>query len=309
MRRAWLVGSVVLALGCSASGAPFDPAPSAAPSEPVDAPPLLGPTSPSAAPGTWIRVAPGSFVMSRATDLCREAIETEHTVTISRAFEMTRTETTQADFAVLMAFNPATDQACGATCPVEGISWHLAAAYCNALSRATGATPCYSCGGEGDAVQCGESPALTGRPIQACLGYRLPTEAEWEYAYRAGGTGTIHQGTLAACAGSDPDLAAIAWYRASSGEHIHPVAGRAANAFGFFDMSGNVWEWTHDRFVDQLGTSAVVDPVGKVGTARSIRGGSFHCEAREVRGGHRAALPDAVKGSNVGVRCARSLPP
>ena len=103
--------------------------------------------------------------------------------------------------------------------------------------------------------------------------YRLPTEAEWEYAARAGTSGDRYS----------EDLDAIAWYEDNSGDRTHPVGQKAPNAWGLYDMLGNVWEWVEDRFGDYRGGS-VKDPRGpKKGTTRVVRGGSWFLSARYYR--------------------------
>jgi formylglycine-generating enzyme required for sulfatase activity len=203
-----------------------------------------------------------------------------------------------------MGTNPSHGTDCGTICPADSIDWNMAAAFTNALSERTGATSCYACTGSGSKTRCAE--AITA--IALCLGYRLPTEAEWEYAYRAETKTTLYDGALGVCSGMDDNLAAIAWYRPNADTHSHPARSKAPNAWGFYDMSGNLWEWMNDGFVSDLGSGKVTDPVGPPSATRSVRGGSYNCEANEVRGGHRSALPPTVGGLNVGFRPARTLP-
>jgi formylglycine-generating enzyme required for sulfatase activity len=263
-----------------------------------------GPTNASAAPGKWIEVKARSFTMSRGTDACRGVNEKEHEVELTRDFEMTATEVLQSEWLAVMGANVSHFTDCGMNCPADSIHWHMAAAYTNALSERTGASPCYVCSGEkGKNVRCGE--AVT--PINTCLGYRLPTEAEWELAYRADATTTLYAGPLGVCSGLDANLSAIAWYRMNADTHSHPSKSKAPNAWGFYDMSGNLWEWMADGFTSDLGSAKVTDPVGAPTQTRSVRGGSYNCEANEVRGGHRSSLPPEVAGLNVGFRPARTL--
>ncbi len=241
--------------------------------------------------------------MSRATDACRGPNEKEHTVTLAHDFEMAATEVSQADYGAVMGTNPSHWTDCGKDCPADSIHWHMAAAFTNALSERTGATPCYACTGSGASVRCVEAVSS----IQACLGYRLPTEAEWEYAYRETTSTTLYDGPLGVCSGMDDNLAEIAWYRPNAEAHSHPSRSKAPNAWGFYDMSGNLWEWMSDGFIADLGSAQATDPVGASGATRSVRGGSYNCEANEVRGGHRTSLPPSAPGLNVGFRPARTL--
>lgn len=304
MRYAWLA---VLCVACSSSvPTGSDPRPTGTdPPAPVPTEtPAHGPTNVAAAPGEWIPVKARTFTMSRGTDACRGVNEKEHEVELTRDFEMTATEVLQSDWLTVMGANVSYWTACGMNCPSDSIHWHMAAAYTNGLSERTGASPCYACSGAGTNVRCAE--AVT--PIHTCLGYRLPTEAEWELAYRADATTTLYDGPLGVCAGLDPNLAAIAWYRVNADTQTHPSKSKAPNAWGFYDMSGNVWEWMADGFKTDLGSVKVTDPVGTPAETRVVRGGSYNCEAREVRGGHRSALPPEVAGLNVGFRAARTLP-
>lgn len=307
MRKALFLYTFALAACASTT---TDRAPGGDPSPASSDPeaPLLDakpPSDPSRAPGEWIAVPIGTFTMSNAADACREENEVAHDVTITRAFEMTKTEVTRAQFQEVMGYDPSTDTTCGADCPVETITWGMAAAYCNALSERTGATACYTCGSAGKKVSCSERLDV---PFATCLGYRLPSEAEWERAFRADEELAPYSGRITACTGEDPALVGTTWYRANAERKPHRVATKRPNAWGFHDLSGNVWEWTHDRFVPNLGTSPVTDPVQAKGEMdlRVMRGGSFNCEAYEVRGSHRSAIGQNVAGSNVGFRCARS---
>ena len=119
--------------------------------------------------------------------------------------------------------------------------------------------------------------------ITAQQTYRLPTEAEWEYAARAGTTGARH---------GESD--AIAWHSGNSGEKIHEVKGKQANAWGLYDMMGNVFEWCLDWYVPNYPTGSVTDPRGpSSGWRRVIRGGVFHIDARYCRSAYRHySLPD-----------------
>jgi formylglycine-generating enzyme required for sulfatase activity len=259
------------------------------------------------APGTWIRVEPGSFEMGvpAGDDCSRTETGPRHHVTLTRAFEMMDAEITQGDWREVMGGLQTgfTDGISGDAYPADMLDWHRAAAYCDALSELTGLPHCYACESSRDATRCRDA----GSPYE-CAGYRLPTEAEWEYAYRAGTSTHFHNGDITVCNALDPALDRIAWFLFNAGGRTHPVRERSPNAFGFFDLSGNVWEWTHDG-MSELGQDAV-DPVApSVDGFRVMRGGSFNCVPAENRADHRVGLPDTIAGLNVGARCARTLPP
>jgi formylglycine-generating enzyme required for sulfatase activity len=183
---------------------------------------------------------------------------------------------------------------------VDGVSFWDAAAFCNALSVRAALPECYTLqecsGAPGAGLQCsGIHPA--GAAVLECAGYRLPTEAEWELAARAG--------TTAARYGPLDD---IAWWGAPAGG-TQPAATRAPNAWGLFDMLGNVFEWTWDvEHVYEPQTA--FDPAGPdEGERRMARGGSwFSADPAEVRASVREALSPGFKSAYNGFRCARGAP-
>ena len=208
----------------------------------------------------YVSILPGTFSMGTFEMESVETDETQHTVTITRAFCMKATEVTQGEWQAEMGDNPSSFQGCGPNCPVEQVNWDDAVLYANALSRREGLAECYV----------GSTFAgLT------CTGYRLPTEAEWEYAARAGTTG-----------GSYGELDAVGWYNVNSGGSTHAVGGKTANSFGLYDMLGNVWEWTGDWYGTYPGT--LTDPTGPTtGSYRVVRGGSWITTAPGARAAYR----------------------
>lgn len=164
----------------------------------------------------------------------------------------------------------------GPRAPVTEVSWTEAVRFCNLLSQAAGLEPCYSMGDDPDGqdVTCDWEAD----------GYRLPSEAEWEYACRAGTSGVRYG-----------ELDEIAWYRANSGEEVHDVATKAPNAWGLYDMIGNVWEWCWD----------VYDP-RVYGPYRVFRGGGWCDQPRGCRASARRKSHPAFRMDDLGFRLARS---
>jgi formylglycine-generating enzyme required for sulfatase activity len=259
---------------------------------------------------TWIVIQPGTFVMgSPDTEKCRDAYDEDyHQVTLTHRFEISSTEVTRAQFAALMGYSPSALTGCGADCPVESVSWHQAASYCNTLSASRGLAPCYICSGSGKDTDCTTVATYYDHHIYECRGYRLPMEAEWEYAYRAGTKGPFYLGTITSCIESDAGADAIGWYLGNAGKTPHPVARKAPNAWGLYDMAGNVGEWCHDWYSPGLGTYPVIDPWGAgIATKRAIRFGAWASEPRTLRAASRSSLPSTDRSTLNGVRCVRTL--
>jgi sulfatase modifying factor 1 len=215
--------------------------------------------------------------------------EHPHKVTLTRSIMVGETEVTQGLYAAVMGSNPAQFDTCGASCPVEGISWYDAIAFANALSALEGLEPCYVISGE----------SVSWPQGRACLGYRLPTEAEWEVSARGGRDDKYAGGG---------DLGAVGWIDGNGVATTHPVGQKAANGYGLYDMSGNVFEWVWD-WHGQYPSGESTDPSGPAsGDRHVIRGGSWDRGAQSARVANRGNITPGDRGSRLGVRLLRTAP-
>jgi len=204
--------------------------------------------------------------------------EVRHEVTLTKGFYMQTTPVTQGQWKAITGDNPSEFKDCGDYCPVENVSWNDAQAFIEKLNLMEG--------------------LLEGKEV-----YRLPTEAEWEYACRAGSEGAF-------CFGDDDDeskLVDYAWYR--SNDSTHPVAEKKPNVWGLYDMHGNVWEWVEDWY-DKYPSVSVTDPAGPDrGDYRVVRGGSLYDRAHDCRCAKRSSeTPTDRRYTNVGFRLLISYP-
>ncbi len=261
-----------------------------------------------------VLIPSGSFMMgSPEGELGQGSDEEQHEVTLTQAFFLDATEVTQGEWESLMGNTPSKNSGCS-TCPVERVSYWDALAYANALSASEGLPACYDLSGctgsPGTASYDCSGVALTssdGTPY-GCVGFRLPTESEWEYAYRAGTTTAFYSGGISKTGCNEPNLAEIGWYCGTAAGQTHPVGGKAPNAWGLYDMAGNVWEWVWD-WHGSYPTTSVEDPMGVTGgSKRVIRGGGFYDFASYLRAAYRGVLPPGYAGDDRGFRCARSAP-
>ncbi len=292
LRFALTVAAVLLLGACGKDVDPVSVTPREAPLPPPPPSPMLAAgaeasaVDPTAITTGFARIPAGRFVMgSPIEEAGRSVDERPHEVTIRWPFEMQATEVTQAEYEALIGKNPANNKSCGGRCPVEQVSWFEAVHYCNELSRRRKLPLCY--------VEAGLQ--ITSKGVH-CGGFRLPTEAEWEYAARGGSTGPRH-GTLGD----------VAWYDLNSRLQSHPVASKHKNRFGLYDMLGNVFEWVWD-WQGPYDMSQLVDPVGApTGDNRLFRGGAYRWSAGEARAAFRNAYGPKNKVEWIGFRCVRSL--
>jgi len=291
-------------LGFTGLSACSKPPPAAPPPAPAVAPPpapdpalaqnaraaqLAAAPAVAAAGGTsdgFVVVPAGTFVMGESQTEAGEGYNDapQHRVTLTRTFEMQATEVTQAQYKDLMAATPGHLTGCD-TCPVIGVSWFQAVTYCNGLSRRRNLPACY--------VIVGMDVTALG---PACPGFRLPTEAEWEHAARAGDPAPRHG-----------PVDVVAWTDSNSGLQPRPVAQKPANAWGLRDMLGNVFEWTAD-WQGEYPSGEVTDPQGPTtGTNKVFRGGSYRTPDSEARAAFRNGYGPGNQVEYIGFRCVRTL--
>jgi formylglycine-generating enzyme required for sulfatase activity len=250
----------------------------------------------------WVTLRPGSFAMGSPTsERCRDDDEAPVRVVLTHPMAVATHEVTQRAFRQAMGYNPSFHKSCD-ECPVDSVTHHEASAYCNSLSADRQLPECYGCSGTEKRTRC-ESAVDN---VISCAGFRLPTEAEWEYAARAGIKTATYAGDIASCMGADESAHGIAWYKANSRGASHPTGQKRPNPWGLFDMLGNVYEWTQDWYAPKrAGGRAPRGP--KAGEERVLRGGSWYHNAEHARSGNRYAFRPEKRLSYVGFRCVRTI--
>jgi len=233
-----------------------------------------------------------TFTMGSPTNEAnRGSNETQHDVTISKGFNMGKYEVTQELYQAVMGVNPSIFTSNPATGevqerrPVESVTWYDAVEFCNKLSEMEGLTKAYKIIGATVTVNWETN------------GYRLPTEAEWEYACRAGMTTAYNTG--------DTISDNTGWYTNNSNSRTHEVGKKSANAWGLYDMQGNVWEWCWDWY-GSYASESQTDPRGAAsGSSRVLRGGGWDNFGQLLRSAFRDYNNPDIRGDNDGFRLLR----
>ena len=275
-------------------------------------------------PAGFVYIPAGTFQMGSEAEGVAVDQKPVHDVTISKGYFMGRHEVTQKEYEKYCSYTggeakkPTKQYGDGDDYSAYYVSWYDAVVYCNRRSIAERLTPCYAMDGETDPDEWGTVPTSSNSKWNGVTcnwnanGYRLPTEAEWEYAARAGDATTnarTWSGTK-----TETDLEEYAWYSKNGQGKTHEVGTKAANGLGLHDMSGNVWEWCWDWYGD-YSTESVTNPIGPTGGAsggaasgsrRVRRGGSWNNDASDSAVSHRGSYDLYKSSESFGFRLVRS---
>jgi len=228
---------------------------------------------------TFRYIPAGTFVMGSPSDeLGRNSDETQYTVTLSEPYYIQTTEVTQGQWKTVMGNNPSSFGSCGLSCPVEYISWDDTKTFIATLNAM----------GEG--------------------AYTLPTEAQWEYAARAGSDKAFANGGISDII-TDTNLDRMAWYANNSNSTSHAIAQKQANAWGLFDMHGNVWEWCGNWY-GTYPTTSVANPIGPLtGSEKALRGGGWNYNSGYCRSAKRSKIGTDYRHADIGLRLLKIINP
>ncbi len=230
-----------------------------------------------------IWIGPGTFMMGSPEDeLGRQDNETQHEVTLTKGYWLGKYEITQAQYEAVMGTNPSEFK--GADRPVEKVNWFDAIDFCielETVEKAVGRLP------EG-------------------YEYTLPTETQWEYACRAGTTNSLNSGKNLSDAEECLEMDEVGWYMSNSGNMTHPVGQKKPNAWGLYDMHGNVFEWCLDGYEDYAIMPEIDPPIraGGMESSRIVRGGSWLDRACESRSASRSCDLSGSENRGGGFRVA-----
>jgi formylglycine-generating enzyme required for sulfatase activity len=236
-------------------------------------------------PANMLWIGGGTFRMGNSDGEVDE--QPVHSTHVS-GFFMGKAEVTQKEYETIIGNSPSTTK--GENLPVTNVSWFDVVEYCNKLSTKSGLTPAYS--GSNDNITCNFT----------ANGYRLPTEAEWEYAARGGNRDML---SFAYAGGNTANV--LGWHTGNSEQRAHEIAGKQPNSLGLYDMSGNVWEWCWDWYGAYTSAEAT-DPKGATrGDNRIVRGGSWKSDTSKLRSTYRNTAPPVGSYDDVGFRVIRPI--
>ena len=239
------------------------------PVEIVNIPPPKGKTYKNSLGVEFVQIPAGEFQMgcSKGDTECEDNEKPLHLVKITKSFYMGKFEVTQGQWTKLMGSNPSSFKECGENCPVENVSWNDAHEFIERLCTREKYSPCK---------------------------HRLPTEAEWEYAARAGTKTKYYWGIF-----PNDDYF---WYDENSGRSTNPVGKKKPNAWGLYDISGNVWEWVEDWYDERYYSKSPDINGPSSGGNRILRGGSWDYYARSSRLSYRINYDPDIRFRNYGFR-------